>query len=136
MQITIKTSVKAKIEKVWLCWITPEDINHWNTASDEWHNPRSTNDLRVGGRFTYRMEAKDGSQGFDFAGTYTKIKEHKLIEYVLDDRRSVNVEFSEANGLVQIVETFEVEDEHSAKQQLAGWQSILNNFTDYVESKT
>lgn len=135
MKITIETLVKSNIEKVWAAWTTPADINQWNAASDNWHNPKSENDLRVGGRFCYRMEVKDGQMGFDFEGTYTKIVPQKVIEYVLTDNRAVTVTFEPINGGVKVVETFEAEDANSAEMQKQGWQSILNRFSSYVESK-
>lgn len=135
MQITIQTIVKAGIESVWAAWTTPDDINQWNAASDDWHNPRSSNDLRPGGEFSYRMEARDGSFGFDFGGTYTNVVPHKLIEYVLGDGRAVSVRFEPVEAGVQVIETFEAEDVHVAEMQKQGWQSILNRFAAYVEAK-
>jgi uncharacterized protein YndB with AHSA1/START domain len=135
MQITIQTTVKAEIKAVWAAWTTPDDINQWNAANDDWHNPRSSNDLRPGGQFSYRMEARDGSFGFDFGGTYTNVVEHQLIEYVLGDGRSVSVRFEPVEAGVQVVETFEAEDANAAEMQKQGWQSILNRFAAYVEAK-
>jgi uncharacterized protein YndB with AHSA1/START domain len=135
MKISIETLVKSNIGKVWSAWTTPADINQWNAASDDWHNPRSQNDLRVGGKFSYRMEAKDGRMGFDFEGTYTKVVPEKLIEYVLGDNRAVSVTFEPVNGGIKVVETFEAEDANSAEMQRQGWQCILNRFASYVESK-
>ena len=135
MKISIETIVKSDIATVWSSWVTPEDINQWNTPSDDWHNPSSTNDLRVGGRFSYRMEAKDNSMGFDFEGTYTKVIEKELIEYDMDDGRSVSIKFEPVEDGIKVVETFDAEDENSGEQQRQGWQSILNNFTKHVESK-
>src|SRR5438105_1412812 len=103
--ITVETSVNAPIEKVWACWNDPEHITKWATASDDWHTPRATNDLREGGKFTSRMEAKDGSAGFDFGGTYTKVVEHQLIEYTMDDGRKVSITFDGHDGHVHITET-------------------------------
>ena len=134
LKITIQTTVKSSIEKVWTAWTTPADINQWNAASDDWHNPRSTNDLRVGGRFSYRMEAKDGSMGFDFEGTYTKLVHEKLIEYVLEDGRTVSVAFEPVSGGITVVEAFDAEDSNSAEMQRQGWQSILDRFGSYVEA--
>lgn len=135
MQITIQTIVKSGIDSVWAAWTTPDDINQWNAASDDWHNPRSSNDLRPGGQFSYRMEARDGSFGFDFGGTYTNVVPHKLIEYVLGDGRAVSVRFEPVEAGVQVIETFEAEDVHAAEMQKQGWQSILNRFAAYVEAK-
>lgn len=133
-KITIQTTVKSSSEKVWAAWTTPEDINHWNAASDDWHNPRSTNDLRVGGRFSYRMEAKDGSVGFDFEGTYTKVELEKCIAYVMADERVVSVTFEATDEGVKITETFDAEDINSADMQRQGWQAILDHFAAYVEA--
>jgi len=135
MQITIQTIVKSGIDSVWAAWTTPDDINQWNAASDDWHNPRSSNDLRPGGQFSYRMGARDGSFGFDFGGTYTNVVPHKLIEYVLGDGRAVSVRFEQVEAGVQVIETFEAEDVHAAEMQKQGWQSILNRFAAYVEAK-
>lgn len=133
-KITIQTTVKSSSEKVWAAWTTPEDINHWNAASDDWHNPRSTNDLRVGGKFSYRMEAKDGSVGFDFEGTYTKVELENYIAYIMADERVVSVTFEATDEGVKITETFDAEDIHSADMQRQGWQAILDHFAAYVEA--
>jgi len=135
MKITIETLVRSDLEKVWSAWTTPDDINQWNAASDDWHNPRSENDLRVGGNFRYRMEAKDGRMGFDFEGTYTEVVPEKVIEYVLGDQRRVSVTFEPGEGGVRVVETFEAEDANSAEMQRQGWQAILDRFAAYVEAK-
>jgi uncharacterized protein YndB with AHSA1/START domain len=134
MKISVETIVKASVENVWSAWITPEHINRWNAASDDWHNPRSENDLRVGGRFLYRMESKDGRMGFDFEGTYTRVIPHRLIEYTLGDHRMVSITFEPVNSGIKIVETFDADDENTAEMQRQGWQSILNRFATYVES--
>ncbi len=134
MKISVEALVKSDINAVWRAWTTPKDINQWNAASDDWHNPRSENDLRVGGRFCYRMEARDGSMGFDFEGTYTKVDANRLIEYQMDDGRSVSIGFKSQKDGVRVVETFDAEDENSAEQQRQGWQSILDNFARHVEA--
>ncbi len=134
MNITIETIVHAPIEKVWAAYTTPEDIQQWNAASDDWHTTASKVDLRVGGVFSSRMEAKDGSFGFDFAGTYTKIVHHELIEYAFGDR-SASVEFRPTNDGVLVHLSFVAEEEHSVEQQQAGWQAILNRFAQHVENK-
>ena len=134
MKITVETTVAAPIEQVWRAYTTPDDITKWNAASDDWHTPRATSDLRVGGAFTSRMEAKDGSMGFDFAGTYTKIIERKLIEYSFGDR-AAQVEFAPGPKGVGVRVTFDSEQTHSVEQQRAGWQAILNNFARHVEAK-
>jgi len=132
--ITVEATVAAPLDKVWSAWNTPEDIIQWNAASDDWHTTKSTVDLRVGGIFSSRMEAKDGSFGFDFAGTYTNIVEHKLIESAFGDR-SLRVEFEEITGGVIVREIFEAETVHPVEQQRFGWQSILNRFKAHVEAK-
>lgn len=132
MNITIETTVAANIEAVWRAWTNPDDIKQWNAASDDWHTTNATVDLRVGGAFSARMEAKDGSVGFDFAGTYTKIVPHKLIEYVLEDDRLVLVEFTQSANGVTVRETFDAESSHTIEQQRQGWQAILDNFAKHV----
>lgn len=134
MNITIETTVKAPIDKVWRAYTSPEDIIQWNAASDDWHTTSSSVELRVGGIFSSRMEAKDGSFGFDFAGTYTKIVPNELIEYVFDDR-SATVEFTQTNDGVKVRITFVAETEHTIEQQEEGWQAILNKFAKHVEAK-
>jgi uncharacterized protein YndB with AHSA1/START domain len=127
--------VKADLQTVWAAWNNPEDIKQWNAASDDWHTTRSTVDLREGGSFSARMEAKDGSMGFDFAGTYTRVVPHALIEYSLGDDRAVQVEFAQVDGGVRVRETFVAETQMSAEQQRQGWQAILDNFARHVEAK-
>ncbi len=134
MKINVETTIAAPIEKVWQAWVTPEDIKQWNAASDDWHTTAATVDLRVGGTFSSRMEAKDGSIGFDFAGIYTEIKPHQLLKCVFGER-TLDVEFIEVDGGITVRETFEAEATHSEQQQREGWQSILNNFARYVEAK-
>lgn len=133
--ITIETLINAPLEKVWHAWNTPEDIMKWNSASPDWHTPSSTVDLRVGGTFTSRMEARDGSVGFDFAGTYTNVVDMELIEYSMSDGRKVSVKFVPENDKVRLIESFDPENENPEEMQRAGWQSILDNFTKYVENK-
>mgnify|MGYP005865263713 CR=1 FL=1 len=134
MKITIETTVKAPIQDVWKAWTTPSDIVQWNTASDDWHTTKSDVDLRVGGSFSSRMEAKDGSFGFDFAGTYTTVVPNELLECALGDR-NLRVEFLSAPSGVTVRETFDAEDTHSIEQQRQGWQAILDRFARHVESK-
>lgn len=135
MKITIETLVKADLDTVWAAWNNPEDIKQWNTASDDWHTTQSTVDLREGGTFSSRMEAKDGSAGFDFEGTYTRIVPQKVIEYRLGDGRDVKVEFTEGADSVLVRETFEVESQLDREHQRRGWQAILDNFARHVEAK-
>ena len=133
-KITVETKISAPIEQVWRAWNTPDDIKQWNSASDDWHTTKSEVDLRVGGAFSSRMEAKDGSMGFDFAGTYTNVVEHKLIESTFGGRILL-VEFITGQDGVTVRETFDPESTHSIEQQRQGWQAILNNFKKHVESK-
>lgn len=133
MKITISKLVKAPIEAVWRAWTTPDDIKQWNAASADWHTTKASVDLRVGGGFSSRMEAKDGSVGFDFAGTYTKVQEPRLIEASFGDRVLL-VEFEVGPEGVSVRETFDAESTHSIEQQREGWQSILDNFARHVES--
>ena len=133
MQITVETKIAAPISRVWRAWTTPADIVQWNAASDDWHTTRAAVDLRVGGSFSSRMEARDGSMGFDFAGTYTKIEEHRLLECAFGDR-VLRVEFSSDPDGVVVRETFAAEATHSVDQQRDGWQAILTNFKKHVES--
>ena len=134
-QVTIQSTINAPVEKVWQYFSDPAHIVVWNSASDDWHTPRADNDLRVGGKFSSRMEAKDGSMGFDFTGEYTEVKQHQRIAYVMTDGRKVSVDFRQNDNSTEIVETFDAEDTNPVDMQKAGWQSILDNFKKYVESK-
>lgn len=134
MKITVETNVRAPMEEVWKAYTTPEDIVHWNAASDDWHTTEARVDLRVGGAFSSRMEARDGSVGFDFAGTYTDIVPQRLIEYTFGDRVA-RVEFSERPEGVNIRVAFDAESTHTTDEQKAGWQAILDNFARYVEDR-
>jgi uncharacterized protein YndB with AHSA1/START domain len=134
MKITVEATVAASIEEVWRVWTTPDDIKQWNAASDDWHTTAATVDLRVGGAFSSRMEAKDGSMGFDFAGSYTKVVPHKLIEIAFGDRVAV-IEFIRKDGSIIVRETFDAEATHSPDQQRQGWQAILDRFARYVEAR-
>lgn len=133
MKITVETQVSAPVDTVWKAYTTPENIVQWNAASDDWHTPSASVDLREGGHFCSRMEAKDGSMGFDFEGTYTHIVENSLIEYAFGDREA-QVEFIESENTVTVRVTFDAEDSHSIEQQRDGWQSILDNFKHHVEA--
>ncbi len=133
MKITVETIVKAPVAKVWHGYTTPDAITQWNAASDDWHTTKATVDLRVGGEFSSRMEAKDGSFGFDFAGTYTKVVPNELIEYSFGDRACA-VEFMPSANGVTVRVTFDAETENSAEQQRQGWQAILNNFAKHAEA--
>lgn len=135
MKITVEALVKADLGTTWQAWNNPADIQEWNAASDDWHTTRSTVDLREGGTYTSRMEAKDGSEGFDLEGTYTRIVPRKLIESRLADGRTVKVEFAEVADGVRVTETFDAETENSPELQRGGWQAILDNFASHVEAK-
>jgi uncharacterized protein YndB with AHSA1/START domain len=134
MEITVETNVRAPIERVWQAYTTPDDIVQWNAASDDWHTTKSSVDLRVGGAFSSRMEAKDGSVGFDFAGTYTNVVPNHLIEYSFGDR-AARIEFAENSEGVSVKVSFDAESTYSIEQQQAGWQAILNNFARHVEGR-
>jgi uncharacterized protein YndB with AHSA1/START domain len=131
--ITVRAIINAPVKKVWDCWTDPKHIIHWNNASDDWHTPKAENNLFVGGRFRSRMEAKDGSNGFDFSGEYSKIEKYKRIEYILDDDRRVQISFTVKGDETFVTETFEAEQTNSLDRQKAGWQAILDNFRKYVE---
>ena len=135
MKITVEKFIKANIESVWRAWTTPDDIKQWNAASDDWHTTKASVDLREGGAFSSRMEAKDGSMGFDFAGTYTRIETHRLIEASFLGERMLNVAFEASPEGVMVRETFDAEETHPMEQQREGWQAILNNFARHVESQ-
>ena len=131
--ITVETTVNAPIEKVWEYWITPAHIVKWNTASPDWHTTSSENDLRVGGKFSARMEAKDGSFGVDFGGIYDVVTEQEYIEYTLGDNRKVQITFTNLDGATKVVESFEAEGQNSVEMQKGGWQAIMDNFKKYTE---
>lgn len=133
MKIDIQTTVKSDLASVWNAWNNPDDIKQWNAASDDWHTTHSTVDLREGGKFLSRMEAKDGSFGFDFEGTYTRVEPRKLIEYRMSDGREVRVEFATEGTGVLIRSAFDAEGENPPEMQRAGWQAILDNFARHVE---
>ena len=132
--LTVEAIVNAPIEKVWDSWTNPEHIIKWNTPSPDWHTPRAENDLRTDGKFLSRMEAKDGSFGFDFGGVYTNVKTNEQISYVIDDGRKVDISFTQSGNTVKIVESFEAEDINPIEMQQGGWQAILNSFKNYTES--
>ncbi|HEX5001003.1 MAG TPA: SRPBCC family protein [Bacteroidia bacterium] len=132
--ITVTAVINAPIEKVWEGWTKPEAIKNWNAASADWHTPSAKNDLRPGGRFVYRMEAKDGSLGFDFSGKYYSVLPGELLLFKLDDNRDVSVLFETSGNQTVITEKFEAESQHSKELQQQGWQAILDNFKKYIES--
>lgn len=132
-KITVQVTVNAPVEKAWTVWNEPDHITQWCTGSPDWHTPRADNDLRVGGTLHSRMEAKDGSAGFDFVGIYTDVKKHKTIAYTMDDGRTVSISFSTNGKTTTIVETFDAENENPVELQREGWQTILNNFKSHIE---
>lgn len=132
MKITVETTVAAPVDQVWRAYTTPDDIKQWNAASNDWHTTAATVDLREGGTFSSRMEAKDGGMGFDFAGTYTRIVAPRLIEYAFGDR-TARVEFADTPQGVNVRVTFDAETTHPVEQQRGGWQAILDSFARYVE---
>ncbi len=134
MKIIVTTTIAAPIAEVWQAYTSPDDIKAWNAASADWHTTYAEVDLRVGGKFCSRMEAKDGSFGFDFAGEYTKLIPHQLIEYVFDERK-VSVNFTEGSDGVLVKVSFDPETIHPEEQQREGWQAILNNFAKYVSER-
>jgi uncharacterized protein YndB with AHSA1/START domain len=132
--ITVVTTVNAPVEKVWQFWTLPEHLTQWNHASDDWHTPHAENDARTGGRFKVRMEAKDGSMGFDFESVYDEVIPRQLITYSLGDGRNVKITFEATGNETHISETFDAESTHSDEMQRAGWQAILDNFKKYIEA--
>lgn len=135
MKITVETLVNAPVDRVWDSYNNPDEIKQWNAAQEDWHTTRSTVDLREGGRFSSRMEAKDGSAGFDFEGTYTRVVPNELIEYRMGDGREAKVSFVEGPDGTRIRVAFDPESENPVEMQQQGWQAILDNFGRYVEGK-
>jgi uncharacterized protein YndB with AHSA1/START domain len=133
--ITIEANINAPITKVWEKWTLPEHIMNWNFASDDWCCPHAENDLKVGGKFVSRMEAKDKSFGFDFGGTYDAVKKNELISYKMDDGRKARVKFIAKGITTTVIETFDPENVNPIEMQRGGWQAILNNFKKYAETK-
>ena len=134
-KITVETLVPLPVEKVWRYWTGAEHIKNWNFATPEWHTPSAENDLREKGKFSYRMEAKDGSSGFDFSGEYQEIEHHRHIKYTLSDGREVRIHFKPVENATFIEETFDPDSAHSTELQRDGWQAILENFRKYAEKK-
>lgn len=132
-QITVRATVQAPIEKVWNCWNGPEHITKWNQASPDWHTPKASNDLRVGGKLIATMAAKDGSMSFDFEGIYDKVVPNQLIEYTIADGRKVSIQFHANKNETTVIETFEAEGTNSLELQQSGWQAIMDSFKQYVE---
>ena len=132
--ITVEADVNAPLSKVWECWNAPEHIVQWNFANDDWHSPNAENDFREGGKFSYKMAAKDGSFSFDFWGIYAEIRDQDFLSFTLGDDRKVTVTFEDKGTYTHIKESFEAETQNPVEMQQAGWQAILNNFKKYVES--
>ena len=133
-KITVEITVNKDLDFVWNSWTQPEHILQWNHASDDWHTVRALNDLKVGGKFFYRMEAKDGSFGFDFESIYELVNEKLELTYVMSDGRSATTIFQKNKIETKVTTTFDPENENPIELQKAGWQAILNNFKKYVES--
>jgi uncharacterized protein YndB with AHSA1/START domain len=132
-KVTVQAVIQAPVEKVWTYWTEPVHITKWNQASEDWHAPKAENDLRIGGTFVTRMEAKDGSMGFDFGGTYDVVKQHEAIGYTMEDGRRVDIAFVDKGSETEVIETFDLESTHSAEMQQAGWQAIMDHFKAYTE---
>jgi uncharacterized protein YndB with AHSA1/START domain len=132
--VRVSVNVNVPLKLAWEIFAEPDHIVNWNFATEEWHCPSATNDLRLNGSFSWRMEARDGSMGFDYAGKYNTVAEFEHIELSLDDGRKVWITFSEHDDQVEVAETFEIEDENAAEMQKIGWQNILNNYRSYAES--
>jgi uncharacterized protein YndB with AHSA1/START domain len=132
--ITVEANIKAPADKIWQFWTAPEHITKWSNASDDWHTPRAENDVRVGGQFLTRMEAKDGSFGFDFGGVYDEVKPNETLAYTIGDGRKVKINFSGNDTETKVTETFEPEGTNPVEMQRGGWQAILDNFKKYVEA--
>lgn len=133
-KITIKASISAPIDKVWNYWVLPEHITRWNFATSTWQCPRASNDLRVGGKYSARMEAKDGSFGFDFCATYDEVELHKKISYTMEDGRQATTSFATQQGTTTVTTTFDAEGTNPVEMQRQGWQAILDNFKSYAEA--
>jgi uncharacterized protein YndB with AHSA1/START domain len=134
-KITVETTVRVPVDRAWKFWTEPEHITRWNQASDDWHSPWAENDLRPGGKFDFRMEAKDGSAGFDFSGVYDEVRSNEKIAYTMDDGRKAKVTFTKHGPDTAIAEVFEAESENSVEMQRRGWQSILDHFKKYAEEQ-
>ncbi len=132
--VRIEVLVDAPVSKAWESWTSPDHIVHWNFASEDWHCPSASVDLRVGGKYAARMEAKDGSMGFNFTATFIEVEPLKKLVYRLDDNRLINVVFKQEGEKTRVIEQFEIEDQNSPEMQRQGWQNILNNYRDYIEN--
>lgn len=132
-KVTVEATVNAPVEKVWKIWTGPEHIVKWNSAHPDWHTPKAENDLRVGGRFMSRMEAKDGSMGFDFGGVYNVVENNKRILYTMDDGRQADTTFKSDGSTTHITTVFDAENQNPVEMQKGGWQAIMDNFKSYTE---
>jgi len=132
--VTVESTIQAPVEKVWETWTQPKHITQWCNASEDWQAPRAENDLREGGSFVTRMEAKDGSMGFDFGGVYDAVRKNEYIEYTMEDGRKVQITFYPKGKETKVVESFEAESQNPVELQRGGWQAILDNFKKYTES--
>jgi uncharacterized protein YndB with AHSA1/START domain len=133
VRVMVETTVQTSVDRVWEYWTEPQHITKWYYASEDWHAPNAENDLRVGGRFLTRMEAKDGSFGFDFGGVYDEVRINEFISYTLGDERKVTITFISQENDTKVIEAFEAENTSSIEMQEAGWQAILDNFKKYSE---
>ncbi len=134
-KITVSVKINSSLENVWKHWTDVDSIKQWNNASEEWHTPSASNDLNKGGKFSYRMEARDGSFGFDFSGKYNEVISLDFITYTLDDGRKVDVKFIHDHGQTEVIEVFEAEQTNPIEMQRQGWQAILDNFKRFCELK-
>lgn len=132
-KVTVETTINAPLARVWETWTAPQHIMNWNSASPDWHCPKAENDLRTGGTFSSRMEARDGSMGFDFGGVYDEVRDQELIAYTMGDGRKVEVKFAPEDNGTRITQTFDAENMHPVEFQKAGWQSIMDNHKKYTE---
>lgn len=133
-KITVETTVKAPAEKLWEQYTSPKHIVKWNNASDDWHTTKAENDLRPGGRFLSRMEARDGSAGFNFEGVYDDVKLNEYIAYTMTDGRKAEINFTGKNNETKMTVVFDAENENPMEMQREGWQAILDNFRKYAET--
>lgn len=134
-RITVEAIIHVPVEKVWAYWTEPDHITKWSNASDDWHTPYAENDVRAGGKFVTRMEAKDGSFGFDFGGIYDEVRVHEFISYTLGDGRKVEITFIPQENDTKVIEVFEPETSNPIEMQQEGWQAILNNFKKHAEQQ-
>ncbi len=133
-KITVENTINADVKKVWDYWNQPKHITKWNFASNDWCCPKASNELRVGGKLSSRMEAKDGSFGFDFEGIYDEVVPQRKLRYSLEDGRSVTTHFEDLKGKTHVTTTFDSDAENPVEMQRGGWQAILDNFKKYSEN--